>query len=75
MRETKLTYESFVRRTTEAVQNVPRSYFPPNLVPKPQQVNKLQTPTGKSVPSMVLKVTSETVQVDCSHPLVGHDIQ
>jgi len=67
--------EGFGYRTTEAIQNMPRSDFPPDLVPKPQQIIEFQTPTGESVPGMVLEVTDETVQVDFNHPLAGHDIQ
>ncbi|MFP4154598.1 MAG: FKBP-type peptidyl-prolyl cis-trans isomerase [Halothiobacillaceae bacterium] len=67
--------EGFGYRSTEAIHDLPRSDFPEGLDPQPQQVIDFATPTGDSVPGMVIEVGDETVRVDFNHPLSGHDIQ
>ncbi|MGC9456609.1 MAG: FKBP-type peptidyl-prolyl cis-trans isomerase [Halothiobacillaceae bacterium] len=67
--------EGFGYRTTEAIHDVPRADFPEGLDPQPQQVIDFQTPTGESVPGMVVEAGEDTVRVDFNHPLSGHDIQ
>lgn len=55
----------------EAVHVLPRSDFPVNMELTPGLLIAFDTPSGESVPGMVLSVTDEGVEVDFNHPLAG----
>ena len=55
----------------EAVQEVPRTAFPPELRPEIGMELVAQGPGGEPVPFVVKDVKLETVVVDMNHPLAG----
>ena len=57
-----------------AIQRISRGDFPPDIDPQPGQVLGFTSPTGEEVPAVVLSVDADSVEVDFSHPLAGHDL-
>ena len=66
--------ESQMPASTAAVQSLPRSDFPAEMILEPDQVIGFETPNGQEVPGLILSVTETEVQVDFSHPLAGRDL-
>ncbi|MDD3609615.1 MAG: FKBP-type peptidyl-prolyl cis-trans isomerase [Halothiobacillaceae bacterium] len=67
--------EGFGHRSTDNIHVMPREDFPEDFRPEPGQVIDFSTPTGESVPGIVLAVESDEVTVDFNHPLSGHVVQ
>ena len=62
--------EGYGPRSDEAVQEVPRKQFPPNIDIQPGMQFQANTPQGPRLVTIV-GVTDETVKVDANHPLAG----
>lgn len=65
----------FGQRSAELVHELPRSHFPADMLPVPDQVIEFTLPTGEPVAGTVVAANEETVTVDFNHPLAGHNIQ
>jgi FKBP-type peptidyl-prolyl cis-trans isomerase SlpA len=66
---------AFGFRDDEAVRELPRGEFPPDIQPSPGVIIGFSTPTGDEVPGAVLEVGDEWVKIDFNHPLAGHEIR
>jgi FKBP-type peptidyl-prolyl cis-trans isomerase SlpA len=53
---------------------LPRSTFPPDVVPEAGQLIGFTTADGEEVAGAVLEVTPDRVRVDFNHPLAGREI-
>lgn len=67
-------WHAFGYADPEAVHILPRTDFPPDLDLTPGNVVGFTTPAGEELPGIVKALDEETVTIDFSHPLAGHDI-
>lgn len=67
-------WEAFGYADPEAVQVLPRSQFPPQMALAPGSVVAFTTPGGEEIAGIVKALDAESVTVDFSHPLAGHDL-
>jgi FKBP-type peptidyl-prolyl cis-trans isomerase SlpA len=51
-----------------------RADFPADMDLAPGMVMGFAMPSGEEVPAMIMAVDQDSVQVDFSHPLAGHDL-
>ncbi len=51
-----------------------RADFPADMDLAPGMVMGFALPSGEEVPALILTVDEDSVQVDFSHPLAGHDL-
>jgi FKBP-type peptidyl-prolyl cis-trans isomerase SlpA len=66
--------EAFGPADPERVHNIPRSEFSAELNVTPGQVILFTAPNGDEAAGTVMEITDETVTVDFSHSLAGHDL-
>ena len=52
-----------------------RADFPADMDLAPGMVMGFALPSGEEVPAMIMTVDENSVQVDFSHPLAGHDLR
>ena len=55
----------------ELVVDMPRQYFPEDIVPEAGMQLKLVDENGEEIPVIVLDVGEESVTMDANHPLAG----
>ncbi len=60
--------------TQEAFREVPRSHFPPDIIPEIGLRLSMQTPEGQQVPVAISAVKDEHVVLDFNHPLAGKEL-
>lgn len=65
---------AFGPRRGELVMDLPRDQLPAEPAPQPGMVLNVQTPDGKQLAFVILKVEEETVKADGNHPLAGEDL-
>jgi peptidylprolyl isomerase len=58
-------------RRDELVVNMPRQYFPEDIVPEAGMQLKLVDENGEEIPVIVLDVGEDSVILDANHPLAG----
>ncbi len=58
-------------RIEDAIQQVPRSVFPADMVMAPGMQFGAQTPDGQMIPVWVLHVDEDFIVVDANHPMSG----
>ncbi len=58
-------------RIEGAIQQVPRSVFPPDMQMAPGMQFGAQTPDGDTIPVWVLHVDEDFIVVDANHPMSG----
>ena len=58
----------------ELVKVVPRSAFPPNVIPSVGLGFELQLPSGQSMPVRIIEVEDEDVTIDANHLLAGETL-
>jgi len=58
----------------ELVKVVPRSAFPPNVIPSVGLGFELQLPSGQSMPVRIIEVEGEEVTIDANHLLAGETL-
>ncbi|MBL3657976.1 FKBP-type peptidyl-prolyl cis-trans isomerase [Fulvivirga sediminis] len=66
--------EGYGQRNTEMVVEVPKAQLPADLNPEVGQQLAMQQPNGQSIPVLVTKVETETIEIDANHPLAGKDL-
>jgi len=59
----------------EAIQDMPLTDFPPDMVLQEGQIISFSTPDGEEIPGAIKAVGKEQVQVDFNHPLAGHELK
>jgi len=58
----------------QAVQEIPKTAFPPGQEPKPGMIIGLKAPTGQQIPAKIKEVKESTVVIDMNHPLAGKNL-
>ncbi|MCI0485223.1 MAG: peptidylprolyl isomerase [Blastocatellia bacterium] len=58
----------------ELVKVVPRSAFPPDMVPAVGMGFELQLPSGQTMPVRIIEVEGEEVTIDANHLLAGETL-
>lgn len=66
--------QAFGRRDDAAVRWLPRSAFPPDVVPETGRLIGFTTADGEEVAGAVLEVSPEQARIDFNHPLAGREI-
>tara|TARA_R110002110_G_scaffold322363_1_gene534753 strand:- start:660 stop:1097 length:438 start_codon:yes stop_codon:yes gene_type:complete len=57
-----------------AIQETPKSAFPPDFIFKTGHVIQGQAPTGEPIHATILEEKEDTVLLDMNHPLAGKDL-
>ena len=57
-----------------AVQEVPKTMFPPDFIYKTGEVVQGQAPTGQPLVATIMEEKDETVVLDFNHPMAGKDL-
>jgi peptidylprolyl isomerase len=57
-----------------AVQEVPKTMFPPSFAFKTGEVVQGQAPTGQPLVATIMEEKEETVLLDFNHPMAGKDL-
>tara|TARA_R110002124_G_scaffold215626_1_gene381572 strand:- start:870 stop:1307 length:438 start_codon:yes stop_codon:yes gene_type:complete len=58
----------------DAIQETPKSAFPPDFIFRPGHVIQGQAPTGEPIHATILEEKEATVVLDMNHPLAGKDL-
>ena len=58
----------------QAVQEAPKSVFPPEFIFKTGEVVQGTSPAGEPIMAMILEEKESTVVLDLNHPLAGKDL-
>ena len=66
--------KGYGERNPDALREVPKEQFPPNITPEQGQQLAMTTPDGQRVPVLVSEVKDESVILDFNHPLAGKDL-
>ena len=66
--------EAYGQRNDEMIVSVAKAQLPPDLNPEVGQQLAMQQPNGQSVPVVVTKVETESIELDANHPLAGKDL-
>lgn len=66
--------EAYGAVNPEAFQEVPKTFFPPDVEIKVGMIIPLQSPDGQVVPVRVAEIKEESVKLDMNHPLAGKDL-
>jgi FKBP-type peptidyl-prolyl cis-trans isomerase SlyD len=63
--------DAYGEHDPEAIMEVPRSEFPPEIPLKPGVTLEVTDTDGDSQPAQIVEVTKSTVRLDFNHPLAG----
>lgn len=63
--------DAYGQRNDQAVQEVPKTALPEELVPEAGMMLQAQNQDGQAVQLTVVAVDDETITVDANHPLAG----
>ena len=58
----------------EAVQEAPKSLFPPDFAFKTGEMIQGRAPTGQPIMAMIVEEKESTVVLDMNHPMAGKDL-
>ena len=66
--------EAYGERNDEAVQDVPKTAFPPDFEFRLNESVQGANEQGQPLIAKILEVTDESVKLDLNHPLAGEDL-
>ena len=66
--------EAYGERNNEAVQDVPKTAFPPEFEFRLNETVQGANEQGQPLIAKILEVTDESVKLDLNHPLAGEDL-
>jgi len=66
--------EAYGEHDSEKIQIIPRTAFPPNIVPQEGMQLNARGPDGENFTLWVVRVEEEVVMVDSNHPLAGETL-
>ena len=66
--------EAYGERNNEAVQDVPKTAFPPDFEFRLNESVQGANEQGQPLIAKILEVTDESVKLDLNHPLAGEDL-
>jgi len=66
--------EGYGEVSKDALREIPRSQFPPNIDPEVGQRLSMQAPQGQQIPVTVAEIKDDVIILDFNHPLAGKEL-